>query len=59
MLRDSGLCQVCHEANRIKAATEVDHIVPKSAGGSDSPQNLQAICKECHQLKTHREARGR
>lgn len=59
MLRDSGLCQVCHKANRITAATEVDHIVPKSRGGTDVPQNLQAICKQCHQLKTHREAVGR
>ena len=38
-------------------ATEVDHIVPKSAGGTDAMDNLQALCKSCHSRKTAKEGR--
>jgi hypothetical protein len=30
-------------------ALEVDHIVPKSAGGSDDPENLRLLCRSCNQ----------
>ena len=33
-------------------AYHVDHIVPKSNGGRDTPQNLQALCASCHGKKT-------
>ncbi len=52
MYRDFGLCQVCKRAGRSTLAAEVDHIVPKAKGGTDDDDNLQAICKPCHQLKT-------
>tara|TARA_A100001391_G_scaffold162143_2_gene121092 strand:- start:3828 stop:3992 length:165 start_codon:yes stop_codon:yes gene_type:complete len=42
--------------NRITPATEVDHIVGKAQGGTDAPDNLEAICKVCHQAKTASEA---
>jgi len=32
--------------------TEVDHIVPRSAGGTDDPTNLQTLCVRCHSRKT-------
>lgn len=60
LLRDAGLCQPCHEADRVTAATEVDHITPRAEGGTDDDGNLQAICTTCHRAKTVREAaRGR
>ena len=58
LLRDQGLCQPCLEKNRIAIATEVDHILSKARGGGEDDSNLQAICKRCHQLKTHRESRS-
>ena len=54
--RDKGLCQVDLAAGRYRPAKEVDHIIPKSQGGTDDDSNLQSICHECHQAKTAREA---
>lgn len=50
--RDSGLCQPCKRAGRVTIATEVDHIIPKSQGGTDDDDNLQTICSPCHKTKT-------
>lgn len=31
---------------------EFDHVVPFSAGGNTSLENLQALCRTCHNKKT-------
>lgn len=36
----------------VVAATDVDHIVSKRTGGTDSLDNLQALCHSCHSRKT-------
>ena len=41
-----------------KKATEVDHIIPLSKGGTHSHNNLQSMCKRCHSKKTAREDSG-
>ncbi|MCB6184274.1 HNH endonuclease [Leeia sp. TBRC 13508] len=56
MERDCGLCQVCQSAGYTMPATAVDHILPKSSGGTDALSNLQAICDSCHKSKTAKEA---
>lgn len=56
MHRDNYLCQVCLADGIYTTASEVDHIKPKSDGGTDEIDNLQAICKSCHQEKTKAEA---
>jgi RNA-directed DNA polymerase len=41
---------------------EVDHIIPRSQGGSDRYWNLQLLHRHCHDLKTAKDgssARGR
>jgi 5-methylcytosine-specific restriction protein A len=38
---------------------EVDHITPKAKDGTDDPENLQAICIECHKAKTKAERSGK
>lgn len=57
MNRDVGLCQPCLKQGRTTVAKEVDHVLPKAAGGTDALDNLQAICRNCHKLKTARESR--
>jgi 5-methylcytosine-specific restriction protein A len=45
-----------HERNgEVVAATEVDHVIPKSQGGADDESNFQSLCKPCHSAKTSRE----
>ena len=55
--RDKYLCQPCAQDGRSTPCNIVDHVVPKSEGGTDNPSNLQAICKPCHDAKTLEEAR--
>jgi 5-methylcytosine-specific restriction protein A len=58
MTAAGGLCQ-CADCTRDKAtrhAHEVDHIIPVWAGGTDDDANLQAINRDCHAVKTAREA---
>jgi 5-methylcytosine-specific restriction enzyme A len=39
-------------------ATDVDHVLPKTQGGSDDSTNLQPLCHACHSRKTARETGG-
>jgi 5-methylcytosine-specific restriction endonuclease McrA len=51
------LCRHCLLAGYTVAATEVDHIVPLSHGGTHAEANLQSLCHACHSRKTGREQR--
>ena len=53
--RDSYLCQPCLRTGRPTPAAAVDHILAKAKGGTDSLENLEAICRPCHLDKTMRE----
>jgi len=57
--RDGYLCQPCQRAGRETPATQVDHIKPKAQSGTDHTDNLQSICRACHDAKTLEEATGR
>lgn len=52
--RDNYRCRVCG-----KLANEVDHTVPVAWGGSESLDNLQAMCSTCHRRKTEWEKNAR
>jgi len=48
--RDNFTCQLCgRKAPEVKL--EVDHIIPKSAGGTDDPNNLRTVCYACNRGK--------
>ncbi|KXP00875.1 HNH endonuclease [Tsukamurella pseudospumae] len=42
-------CEWCGSRTRL----ELDHIVPWSAGGSDNPSNLRALCHTCNQDRSN------
>lgn len=47
--RDEHICQYCGGK-----ANTVDHVMPRSRGGSSSPTNLVAACLPCNQKKADR-----
>jgi len=49
--RDGYRCQMCG-AVHIPEDMEVDHITPIFRGGSEDDDNLQSLCKPCHEDKT-------
>lgn len=52
--RDGYRCHHCGAP-----ATQVDHLVAKAQGGTDTAGNLAATCQRCHSTKTGREGQAR
>ena len=51
MRRDNFRCQYCGtKAHNLT----LDHVIPKSRGGSDSWENLVAACVKCNNKKSNR-----
>lgn len=48
-------CELCG-VSADDRALDVDHILPKSKGGSDDEYNLQALCSLCNQNKGNRDS---
>ena len=46
--RSSGKCVYCGAK-----AEEIDHVIPRAKGGTDSTYNLVASCKVCNQMKSN------
>jgi ssDNA-binding Zn-finger/Zn-ribbon topoisomerase 1 len=52
LIRDNFKCVYCGRSPKEDGVKlEVDHLFPKSKGGSDSMDNLVAACWECNQGK--------
>ncbi len=49
--RDGNQCQYCGKKT---SALTIDHIIPKSRGGSDTWENLVAACVSCNNKKGSR-----
>lgn len=45
-----GLCRWCSEP--LSDGFEVDHVIPLSRGGSNSPENLAVTCMSCNRRKS-------
>jgi len=50
LVRDSYICYICKLSLRPGDAT-VDHILSRSKGGTDLPDNLACCCKTCNSDK--------
>ena len=50
--RDGFKCTRCGATKEEALQLHSHHIVPKSAGGKDTPDNLTTLCIECH-IKAH------
>lgn len=54
------LCRLCAQAGRATPAVLVDHIVPLRDGGARlDDNNLQSLCRACHDRKTADDVRKR
>lgn len=45
-----GLCNGCKKEFELRNL-EIDHIIPKSKGGSDTESNYQLLCGNCNRIK--------
>lgn len=53
--RAGGRCEYCRMSQSLQGATfHVEHVVPQSAGGSDSAVNLALACPACNLSKANR-----
>ena len=54
----NGVCAMCGKQLHPLRDFQVDHIIPRCAGGSDDMDNLRACCYRCNRLKcdTHDKA---
>jgi len=52
------LCELCEKSGFITPGEDVDHKIPMRLGGQwTSIENLQTLCKPCHNRKTARESK--
>jgi 5-methylcytosine-specific restriction endonuclease McrA len=49
-----GRCALCGATSK-ERRIEVDHVVPRSKGGTNEISNLQALCDECNRGKSNRD----
>jgi diadenosine tetraphosphate (Ap4A) HIT family hydrolase len=52
--RAGSRCELCGVSTEIRAL-EIDHIIPRSKGGSDEISNFQVLCTSCNGTKNNRD----
>ena len=52
--RQEGVCNGCRIAFLFPNLT-IDHVIPRSRGGTDHLENLQLLCGACNSIKGDRE----
>ncbi len=46
------LCRDCKAKGITTVSVTIDHIKPMAMGGADTDDNCQALCQDCHDIKT-------
>ena len=50
--RANYICEYCHSPEKLSANRfTVDHVIPKSLGGSDELDNLALACRRCNERR--------
>ena len=50
--RANYLCEYCHSSERLSASRfTIDHITPRSLGGTDDLENLALACRRCNERR--------
>lgn len=49
--RDEWICQLCFDKIETLFDLTIDHVIPKSKGGTDAQINCKATHRECNGLK--------
>ena len=59
-LSDEPLCRMCKQIGTLTSAEVVDHIVPVNEAPERAfdPDNLQSLCKRCHDRYKQAQERG-
>ncbi len=56
LARDNWTCCSCgRSAVKDGVVLHVDHIIPRSRGGTDDPSNLQTLCRKCNIGKSNKD----
>lgn len=53
--RDGCQCRACGAIVTESKQCHIDHVTPKSQGGTSDDENLQLLCHSCHSRKTLKE----
>ncbi|NTV45830.1 MAG: HNH endonuclease [Chlorobiales bacterium] len=57
LARDNWKCRSCGRSAKENGITlEVDHIIPRSKGGTNDISNLQTLCKKCNIGKSNKDS---
>jgi RNA-directed DNA polymerase len=57
--KQKGICTICNLTFTSQDILEVDHIKPRSQGGSDTYKNMQLLHRHCHDLKSRQDLNGK
>ena len=52
--RDNFKCVACGASQKDGAILHVDHIIPRSKGGTDTMENYQTLCQKCNIGKSNK-----